>query len=140
MTDAVKTTDMPDQLIIFDGVCNLCNTVVQFVITRDPQARFHFTPLQSAPGQHILTQHHLPLDDFDSFIYLRQAKLHQRSTAALYLLKDLGGLWSLAYGFMIVPRFIRDWVYDRVARSRYSLWGKKDTCMIPTPDIKKRFL
>ena len=132
--------NLPSQLIVFDGVCNLCSGLVKFIIARDPQAAFMFTPLQSEPGQQILQRYDLPNDDFESFIYIRQGILYQRSTAALYVLRDIGGLWQHLYGFIIVPRFIRDGVYDLVARSRYSIWGRKDSCMVPTPDIKKRFL
>jgi predicted DCC family thiol-disulfide oxidoreductase YuxK len=134
------TENLPPRLVVFDGVCNLCNGAVQFIINHDPSAGFMFTSLQSDIGQQILTQYALPQDDFDSFIYVREQKLYQRSTAALYVLHDLGGIWKVLYGFIIIPRPIRDWVYDRIAKSRYSLFGKRDSCMIPTPALKKRFL
>ncbi|MCW3127422.1 MAG: hypothetical protein JWO03_3080 [Bacteroidetes bacterium] len=131
---------LPPQLIVFDGVCNLCNGAVQFVINHDPAGRFMFTSLQSEAGQKILKDNNLPPDDFDSFIYIRDQKLHQRSTAALKVIRDIGGFWKLLYAFIIIPRPIRDWVYDRIAKSRYSLFGKRDSCMIPTPELRKKFL
>ena len=131
---------LPDRLVIFDGVCNLCNGAVQFIIAHDVKRSFIFTPLQSATGQKVLLQFGLPTDDFESFIYIREGKLHQRSTAALYVLKDIGGLWALLYAFIIVPRLLRDGVYNMVARYRYRIFGKRDTCMVPTPEIKKRFI
>jgi predicted DCC family thiol-disulfide oxidoreductase YuxK len=140
MSGIQAKADIPLRLIIFDGVCNLCNGAVQFVITHDPAAAFTFTALQSDTGQQILRDYDLPSINFESFIYIRNGILYQRSTAALYVLKDLGGIWGMLYAFIIIPRPIRDAVYDLVARYRYRIFGKRETCMIPTPDLKKRFL
>ena len=140
MNDLNSNSRLPEHVIAFDGVCNLCNGAVQFVINHDKAVKFRFTALQSAVGQRILQENNLPQNDFNSFIYLREQKLYQRSTAALYMLKDLGGVWSLLYGFMIFPRFIRDGVYDLIARSRYSWFGRRDSCMIPTAELRARFL
>jgi predicted DCC family thiol-disulfide oxidoreductase YuxK len=134
------TDILPSRLILFDGVCNLCNASVQFIIAHDPQARFSFTSLQSDGGQHVLNGFKLPNVDFDSFVYIRDGKVFQRSSAALHVLNDLGGLWKIMYVFIIVPRPLRDWVYDLIARNRYKWFGKKESCMMPTPDLKKRFL
>ena len=131
---------LPDRLVIFDGVCNLCNGAVQFIIVHDAKRKFMFTPLQSATGQEVLRQYGLPTNDFESFIYIRDGKIYQRSTAALFVLKDIGGLWAMLYAFIIVPQFFRNWVYDKVARSRYRIFGKKDSCMVPSPEIKARFI
>ena len=104
---------LPDRLVIFDGVCNLCNGAVQFIIVHDAKRKFMFTPLQSATGQEVLRQYGLPTNDFESFIYIRDGKIYQRSTAALFVLKDIGGLWAMLYAFIIVPQFFRNWVYDK---------------------------
>lgn len=132
--------DNDTRIILFDGVCNLCNSSVQFVIKQDKDAKFKFASLQSESGQALLQKFNLPLNQFNSFIYIRGDKAIQRSAGALNVLKDLGGFWKLFYGFIIVPPFIRDFVYDYIAKKRYRFFGKRDFCMIPTPDLKKRFL
>ena len=132
--------DLPLRLILFDGVCNLCNGTVQFIISHDPDAQFSFTSLQSATGQQVLESFNLPTSDFDSFVYIRDGIAYRRSTAALTVLKDLGGFWKILYFFIIIPRTLRDYSYDLIARYRYSWFGKRDSCMIPSPDLKRRFL
>jgi predicted DCC family thiol-disulfide oxidoreductase YuxK len=129
-----------NHIILFDGVCNLCNGAVQFVIKRDKEAKFKFASLQSPAGQALLRQYNLPVDHFYSFVYIRKDQILQRSSAALYVLRDLGSIWKFMYGFIVVPKFIRDFVYNSIARYRYKLFGKRDSCMIPTLDLKKRFL
>lgn len=131
---------IPDRLLLFDGVCNLCNGVVQFIIERDKNARFRFASLQSKVGSEVLEANNLRTDEFASFIYLRNGRTLMRSDAALNIARDLGGAWKLAYGFIIVPRFIRDAVYNLVARNRYRWFGRKDECWIPTPELKARFV
>ena len=128
------------RLLFFDGVCNLCTGVVQFIIKRDKSARFRFASLQSSAGEAFLKENKMPTDEFASFVYLRDGKVLMRSDAALNIARDLGGLWSLAYGFIIVPRVIRDAVYNWVARNRYKWFGRKDQCMLPTPELKARFV
>jgi predicted DCC family thiol-disulfide oxidoreductase YuxK len=118
---------LPERLAIFDGVCNLCDGAVKFIIAHDRKRKFMFTPLQSAAGQEVLAAHDLPTESFESFIYLRNGKLYQRSTAALYVLKDIGGLWALFYVFIIVPGFFRNWIYDVIARSRTAISLAKRT-------------
>ena len=127
-------------MILFDGVCNLCNGAVQFVIKRDKKKYFSFASLQSGEGQKLSGQYDLPLNDFNSFILIENGKAYTRSTGALRVIKKLKGLWPLLYGFMIIPKFIRNAVYDWIARNRYKWFGKKDECMIPTPELKARFL
>ena len=134
------TDILPSQLVLFDGICNLCNGSVQFIISHDPNVRFHFASLQSDAGQRVLRRYDLPLADFDSFIYIRGGKVCQRSDGALNVLKDLGGLWKLFYAFIIIPRPLRDIVYDFVAKYRYRLFGKRESCMVPSADLQKRFL
>lgn len=128
------------RLLFFDGVCNLCTGVVQFIIKRDKSAQFRFASLQSSVGEDFLKENKMPTDEFASFVYLRDGKTFIRSDAALNIARDLGGLWTLAYGFIIVPRFIRDAVYNWVARNRYKWFGKTDVCMLPTPELKARFV
>ncbi|MBO0935312.1 thiol-disulfide oxidoreductase DCC family protein [Fibrella sp. HMF5335] len=131
---------MNSNLLLFDGVCNLCNGVVQFVIRHDPAGRFRFAALQSDAGQTLLQQFGLSTTQFDSFVYVRDGRFYTESTAALRVARDMGGAMSLLWGLMIVPRFIRDAVYRLVARNRYRVFGKQDACMIPTPELKSRFL
>lgn len=128
------------QIILFDGVCNLCNGFVQFLIKRDPNAKFKFASLQSESGQSLLFKFGLPTDNFHSFIYIKGDNHYTKSTAALNVLRDIGGLWQLFYVFILAPKFIRDFIYSSFAKKRYKLFGKRETCMVPTPDIKKRFL
>lgn len=127
-------------VLLFDGVCNFCTGSVTFIIKRDPAATFLFAPLQSASGQRLLQQFSLPDYDFDTFILIEGEQCYTKSTAALRVLKRLRGGWPLLYGFIIVPKPVRDFVYERIAKNRYKLFGKKDQCMVPTPDIKARFL
>ncbi|MBX3253249.1 MAG: thiol-disulfide oxidoreductase DCC family protein [Chitinophagaceae bacterium] len=129
-----------DPVILFDGVCNLCNSSVQFVIRKDKKKVFHFTSLQSNAGIQLLKQYQLSPNRFDSFVLIENKKAYTRSTAALRVVKRLGGLWTLLYAFIIIPSFIRNALYDWVARNRYKWFGKSDNCMLPTPELKARFL
>jgi prepilin-type processing-associated H-X9-DG protein len=128
------------QVVFFDGVCNLCNGFVQFIIERDPKARFRFGALQSDQTSELLRGHPLDPKDLSTVLYLRHGKVLARSTAALYVLKDLGGWWSLVFVFIVVPPFIRNAVYGWVAHNRYKWFGQRETCMIPTPELRSRFL
>lgn len=127
-------------VVLFDGVCNLCNSVVQLVIKYDQKKRFRFASLQSPFGQQVLQQFNLPATEFNSFLLLENGRLYTKSTAALRMAKKMGGWWALLYGFMIVPPFIRNGVYNWVARNRYKWYGKQETCWLPTPDLKMRFI
>lgn len=127
-------------VILFDGVCNLCNNSVQFVIKRDKKKQFYFTSLQSNAGQQLLKQYQLSPGKFDSFVLIENGKAYTRSTAALRVVKRLGGLLSFLYAFIIIPPFIRNAIYDYVARNRYKWFGKSESCMLPTPELRARFL
>ncbi|KAA9041710.1 thiol-disulfide oxidoreductase DCC family protein [Ginsengibacter hankyongi] len=127
-------------IILFDGVCNLCNGAVKFVIKRDNKNQFLFASLQSGEGKQILEEHNIPENIMKSFFLVENGKVYDRSTAALRVVKRLTGLWPLLYGFIIVPAFIRDGVYNWIAKNRYQWFGKKDECMIPTPELKAKFL
>ena len=126
--------------ILFDGVCNLCNNSVQFVIRHDKKNQFLFGSFQGQAGQRYLQQFNLPSGYFNSFMLLEDDKLYTESTAALRVCKHLGGGWKLLYGFIIVPKFIRDGVYRLISRNRYKWFGKKEACWVPTPALKERFL
>jgi predicted DCC family thiol-disulfide oxidoreductase YuxK len=127
-------------IILFDGVCNFCNSSVNFVMKHDKKDRFRFAPLQSATGKKILQQFHEDTDATDSVILIENSGLYKRSTAILRIAKRLGGAYLLLYGFMIVPRFLRDAVYNFIGRNRYKWFGKKDSCMVPTEEVKKKFM
>lgn len=131
---------LPDHLLFFDGVCNLCNGLVRFIIRHDRHKRFRFAPLQTEAGNKFLSAHGLVSSSLDTLVYLRKGKVLVRSAAALNVARDLGGPWTLAYGFILVPRFIRDAVYDLVARKRYRWYGKRDTCMVPAHELRERFV
>ncbi len=131
---------MDKPLVLFDGVCNLCDSAVQFIIRHDKKNKFLFASLQSDTGQKLLQQYKLPITEFNSFILLQHNKVYTRSTGALKVARNLNALWPLLYLFIIVPKFIRDGVYNWVAKNRYKWFGKKDKCMIPTQQLKARFL
>ena len=126
-------------IIFFDGVCNLCNRSVQFVIKRDKEGIFRYASLQSASGQQILNEYSLPQDHFNSFILFDNGKIYTRSDAALRVSSQLKG-WKWTRVFRIVPRFVRDAVYNLIARNRYKWFGKREECMLPKPEWKERFL
>lgn len=125
-------------VLFFDGECNLCNSAVQFIIRHDKKKLFLFAPLQSTAGQDALKQFsgHVP----DSVILFYNNRYFIKSAAGLNILRLLGGGWRFLYAFIIIPRFIRDWVYNIIARNRYKWFGKRNECMIPTPELKERFL
>ncbi len=127
-------------VLLFDGVCNLCCSSVQFVLTRNRKGNIHFASLQSAFGQQALQAAQLPANYTESLVLLEDGKIHVKSDAALRLAKHLDGLWKYCSAMLIVPRFIRNAVYDLVARYRYSWFGKKEVCWIPDPKWKSRFL
>jgi len=134
------TSSPPSEVILFDGVCNLCNGFVQFVIERDPHARFKFAALQSAAAAALLNGHRKLEPLPDSIVLVEDGHLYAQSTAALRVARGLGLPWSLAYAFVIVPKPLRDVVYAWVARNRYQWFGRRDACMVPTPELRARFL
>ena len=126
-------------VILFDGICNLCNGSIQFIIKRDKEKRFLFASLQSAYGQKFLQQFNLPADNFNSFILYQDGKIFSKSTGALKMFSQLKN-WGWVKIFRIVPKFIRDAVYSLIANNRYKWFGKKNECWLPTPELKERFL
>jgi len=129
------------QLILFDGVCNLCNSWVIYVIKRDKNDVFRFAPLQSDIGKEIIKIYKIDISKTDSILlYSNEKGLSYKSTAVLKIINGLGFPQNLMSLFFIVPTFIRNWVYDFIAKNRYKWYGKKDFCMIPTPELKSKFL
>jgi len=126
-------------VILFDGVCNLCSSSVQFILKRDKEKKFLFASLQSNYGQNLLKQYDLPTDTFNSFILYQNGKIFSKSTGALKMFSQLKN-WGWVKIFWIVPGFIRDAVYNLIAKNRYKWFGKKEECWLPTPDLKARFL
>lgn len=134
-------TDIKQPVILFDGVCNLCNGAVQYVIKHDLENRFLFASLQSQFGQQVLAAHQLLSNtNFNSFILLQNGIIYQRSTAALLVAKQLKGAIRLLHWCIVVPSFIRDGVYNIIAKNRYKWFGKQEACWLPTPELKSRFL
>lgn len=127
-------------IVLFDGECEMCSTIVQFVIKRDPQGTLLFAAQQSEAGQALLARYGLLEQSLDTFVYIHQEQVFTHSTAALQLTKRLNRLWPLCYGLMIIPRPLRDVVYRYVAKNRYKWFGKKESCFIPTPEIRQRFV
>jgi predicted DCC family thiol-disulfide oxidoreductase YuxK len=127
-------------IILFDGICNLCNRSVQFVLKYDKQKLFRFASLQSNAGQRLLKEYHLSETVFNSFVLIQNGKTYLKSTAALMVAKQLGGVIKILYAFIIVPALIRNGIYNAIAKNRYKWFGKQDSCMMPTPDLQSRFL
>lgn len=126
-------------LIVFDGVCNLCNWAVRFVIRRDPKAKFLFTPLQSAYGKELSFKYQFDTQKADSIQLIKNGILFIESDAILEIIKELAGPWRYFWYLKFWPRFIRDFIYRWIAKNRYQLFGKQEACMVPTPEIQKRF-
>lgn len=129
-----------ERVIVFDGVCNWCNAWVNFTLDHDPHTKFKFGTLQSQPAQQILTELRLPPDDFKTFLLLEQGRVFTKSTAALRIIRQLSGLWPLLYVGFVIPRPLRDALYDYIAHRRYRLMGKSETCRIPTQAERERFV
>lgn len=128
------------KIILFDGVCNLCNGAINFVIKKDKKNNFKFAALQSDIGRELTSKFNIDRSKVDSIILIDGDTHYEKSSAALHIAKHLYGAYPLLFGFMIVPKFIRNGVYDYVARNRYKWFGKKESCMIPTTNLKSKFL
>jgi predicted DCC family thiol-disulfide oxidoreductase YuxK len=128
------------EIILFDGVCNLCNNAVDFIIKRDKKDRFRFGALQDPIVINLLKDYKINPDYLDSIILIRGDKVFYKSKAALEIARNLGGLWRAMYIFNIVPTLTRDSIYDWIAKNRYRWFGKNDTCRLPTPEEKAKFL
>ncbi len=131
---------MNQSIILFDGVCNLCNSSIDFILKRDPKHRFLVGPLQEEVGQSLLKKHRIDGEYLDSLILIENGRIFKRSTGALRIARHLSGLWPILYPLIWIPAFLRDPVYDWIGRNRYRWFGKKETCRLPTPEEKARFL
>lgn len=139
------------KIVLFDGVCHFCDASVQFIIKRDHKRIFTFAPLQSSAGEKLIQQFNIP-PNIDSFILIdrqqdpqigrqiERQRVYDKSSAVLHVCKHLRGLWKLLYIFIIIPKPIRDFCYEQFAKRRYKWFGRKESCMIPTPDQRDRFL
>ena len=129
-----------DKILLFDGVCNLCNAAVQYVLKKNDQKDISFASLQSSFGSQILSENNLDTKSLKTVIYIKDKELLSKSSAFLALMNDLGGMHKLLLIFYVVPRFLRDAMYDLVANNRYAVFGKKNECYIPTPELAERFI
>ncbi|MCX6296171.1 MAG: DUF393 domain-containing protein [Bacteroidetes bacterium] len=127
-------------IILFDGICNFCNSYVNKIIKHDKKNKFKFATLQSEAGKRILSKYIIDYQVYDSIILIENKTVFSKSTAVLKIAKHLGGLYALAFAFIITPTFIRNAVYDFIAKNRYQWFGKKETCMVPTEEIKSKFI
>ncbi len=127
-------------IILFDGVCNFCNSSVNFIIERDRANYFKFAPLQSEIGEKLLKENGIDKINTDSVVLIEDGKVYTYSTAALRVARRLDGFWSYFYAFIVVPKPIRDFFYKLFAKNRYRMFGKQDACMMPTAEIRARFL
>lgn len=127
-------------VLLFDGVCNLCNSSVQWVLSHDHRGVFQFASLQSETGQELLRQHGLASENFDTVVLVESDRVFLRSDVPLEIVRRIGGFWGILYFFKIIPRSVRDALYNFVARNRYWWFGRRATCMLPKPEWKERFL
>jgi predicted DCC family thiol-disulfide oxidoreductase YuxK len=127
-------------VMLFDGVCNLCSASVRFAIARDPQARLRFAAVQSPLGQAFLARQGLPLDVYESFYFVEDGVVYEKSTAWLRMVRYLSRPWPWFRAFAAVPRWLRDPVYSFVARNRYRWFGRREVCLVPDAEIAARFI
>jgi predicted DCC family thiol-disulfide oxidoreductase YuxK len=127
-------------IVIFDGVCNFCNRAVNFIIKRDPSGRFAFTPMQSPIGQELIEKYGAAMEGIDTFVLVKDGRYFDRSDAAFEITKDLTGFWYWVRVLKVLPKPFRDYCYRLFAKNRYKLFGRRDTCMVPTATVRGRFL
>ena len=132
--------DISHPIVLFDGVCNLCSSSVQYIIKRDKNNLFRFASLQSGIGQKLLAKYNLSATDLDSFVLIQEGKAYKKSTGALKVARRLSGPAQLLYSFILLPAFLRDAVYTFVGKNRYKWFGKKEVCWLPTPALRSKFL
>lgn len=127
-------------IIIFDGICNFCNGAVNFIIKRDSKGVFKFTPMQSEIAKELISKHQVHEVGYDTFLLIKNDRCYLRTNAALEITKGLDGLWFMFRAFKIVPSSIRDYFYRLFARNRYILFGKRTVCIVPSKEVRDRFL
>jgi len=129
------------KIILFDGICNLCNGAVRFIIKRDKKDEFRFATLQGETGQRLVSEREIDTSKVDSIILIEPGVAYYvKSTAAMKIGRSFGGFWKMAYVLNLIPSQLRDIVYDLVAKYRYRWFGQKEECMVPTPELKAKFL
>lgn len=135
----MKDIPADKSIVLFDGVCNLCNAVVQFIIKHDKKDQFRFVTLQSSVAEHLLKKlNYSPKES--SVLLVEDNSIYNKSTAALRIMKRLSGGWKFLSVFLLTPKFIRDKVYEFIAKNRYQWFGRKNECMLPSPELQKKFL
>jgi len=137
---AAKLSDLTQPLIVFDGVCHLCTGFVRFVVRRDRRALFQFLPAQSPRGEALYARLGLKSGDWDSNLLVLECRVYTELDAFIEVTRRFGGLWRLIPVLYAVPRSLRDWLYNRIARNRYRWFGKRDVCYLPSADLAPRFL
>lgn len=131
---------IPNKLVLFDGVCNLCNFTVNFIIDRDQKKEYYFAPLQSETAKSILLKYGMSQNEMNSVILIKGNQIYQKSDAVLEIIKDFSLPYQIFQIGRILPKYIRDYLYDCIAKNRYRFFGKTETCKIPTPELRERFL
>ncbi|SMD43635.1 Predicted thiol-disulfide oxidoreductase YuxK, DCC family [Aquiflexum balticum DSM 16537] len=127
-------------IVLFDGVCNLCNNAVDFIISRDKKDKFKVGALQEVASKNILKDYQINEEYLDSLVYIHKNHVYYKSRAALEIARNLSGLWPLLYIFIVIPSFLRNPIYDWIARNRYKWFGQKETCRLPSEEEKAKFL
>ena len=136
----MSSSEASTPIVLFDGVCHLCAWSVKFILERDPQAHFRFAPLQSDTGRRLMLEHGLDPDSLNSFVLIEGGRAYSESTAALRVARQLNGLWPLCYAGIILPRILRDPIYHYIAKNRYRWFGKSDSCLMPSPQLRAQLL
>lgn len=136
----IMNPDTDKSIVLFDGVCNLCNGAVQFILQRDRKEQFLFASLQSDAAKEIMLHFDRDISELSTIYLVKDKKLYDKSTAALLIANQLNGFWPVLTVFLIIPKFIRDPIYTFIAKNRYKWFGKKEQCMVPDKGWKKRFL
>ena len=131
---------MEPPVLLFDGVCNFCNGAVRFVVPRDRAGRMRFAALQSETGREFQQRFGLDPDDLDTVVLVEGDRFHAKSDAVLRVARHLSGAWPLLAALLVIPRPLRDWAYDRFAENRYRWFGRSEACLVPTPEVRERFL
>lgn len=135
-----EVSDAGGPLVLYDGTCGLCSRSVQLILRHDRRGRFRFAALQSEAGRALLRRHGLPVDQLDSVVLVEGGRAYTKSRAALRIARGMDAPWPALRALAVVPRAVADFVYDRVARNRYRLFGRTEACMLPPPEVRARFL
>ncbi len=137
---SAELTGAAERVVLFDGVCNVCSAWTRFVIAHDSGRSLKLASIQSDAGRALLARFGLPVEDIDTMVFIEDGAAHVKSTAFLRAVRYFDAPWRWLAAGIVVPRVVRDWLYDRIALNRYALFGKRDQCMVPTPEIRSRFL